>query len=70
MGGCFLIRIDFDDPVAPGLASESPVALGVRGGALEVTDLRIYRDIYYTSSLANTPRHSHGMSTAVQAGSG
>ncbi len=68
-GGCFLIRIDFDDPVAPGLASESPIALGVRGGALEVTDLRIYRDIYYTSSLASTPRHSHGMSTAVKLGS-
>ena len=29
---------DFDDPVAPGLASESPLALGVRGGALEVSE--------------------------------
>jgi signal peptidase I len=60
---------DFDDPIAPGLASESPFSLGVRGGALEVTDLRIYRDIYYTSSLASTPRYSHGMSTAVKLGS-
>ena len=38
----------------------------MRGGALEVNDLRIYRDIYYTSSLANTPRHSQGMSTDVK----
>ena len=60
---------DFDDPIAPGLASESPFSLGVRGGAVEVTDLRIYRDIYYTSSLASTPRYSHGMSTAIKLGS-
>jgi len=59
---------DFDDPLPPGRASDSPIALGVRGGALEVTELKIYRDIYYTSSLANTPRHSHGMSTAVRLG--
>ncbi len=45
-----------------------PIALGVRGGDLEVTELRIYRDIYYTSSLASTPRYSHGMSTAVKLG--
>ena len=43
-------------------------SLGVRGGAVEVTELRIYRDIYYTSSLANTPRYSHGMSTAIKLG--
>jgi signal peptidase I len=60
---------DFDDPVMPGLASESPLSVGVRGGALEVTDLRIYRDIYYTSSLASTPRYSHGMSTPIKLGS-
>lgn len=59
---------DYDNPLASGLASESPVALGVRGGALEVDDLRIYRDIYYTSSLANTPRHSQGMATDVRLG--
>jgi signal peptidase I len=59
---------DFDDPIALGLTSESPVAIGVRGGALEVTDLRIYRDIYYTSSLANTPRRSQGMATDVKLG--
>ena len=60
---------DYDDPLTAGSASESPVALGVRGGAVEVDDLRIYRDIYYTSSLANTPRHSHGMVDGRQVGS-
>ena len=35
---------------------------GCAAGALEVSELRIYRDIYYTSSLANTPRQPHGMS--------
>jgi signal peptidase I len=42
--------------------------LGVRGGELEVSDFLVYRDIYYTSSLANTPRHPHGMGTAVRLG--
>jgi signal peptidase I len=60
---------DYDDPIAPGLASESPISLGVRGGALEVIDLRIFRDIYYTSSLASTPRYSHGMATSIKLGS-
>jgi signal peptidase I len=59
---------DFDDPAAPGQASDSPVALGVCGGAVEVNDLRVYRDIFYTNSLANTPRHPHTMSAAVRLG--
>jgi signal peptidase I len=59
---------DFDASVPAGTSGESPIALGVRGGELEVSDFLIYRDIYYTSSLANTPRHPHGMSTAVRLG--
>jgi signal peptidase I len=60
--------LDFDPPIPAGSSSESPIALGVRGGELEVSELRIYRDIYYTSSLANTPRHPHGMSAPVRLG--
>jgi signal peptidase I len=60
---------DFDDPAASGQSSDNPVSLGVRGGAVEITDLRIYRDIYYTSVLAGTPRYSHGMTAAVTLGS-
>jgi len=59
---------DYDDPVPALPASESPVAMGVRGGALEITEFRIYRDIYYTSALASTPRHSHGMFATVPLG--
>jgi signal peptidase I len=59
---------DFDVSNAVDSSSDSPIALGVRGGELTVSDLRIYRDIYYTSSLANTPRHPHGMSAGVRLG--
>jgi len=59
---------DYDDPRPPAPASESPLAVGVRGGALEISELRIYRDIYYTSALANTPRHPHGMFATVRLG--
>lgn len=59
---------DYDDPIAAGEATDGPVSLGVRGGTVEITDLRIYRDIYYTSSLAGAPRYSHGMSTDVKLG--
>jgi signal peptidase I len=57
---------DVVGPRRPG--SETPVALGVVGGALEVRDFRIYRDVYYTSSLANTPRHPHGLLSTVNLG--
>jgi signal peptidase I len=59
---------DYDAANGSRLGSETPVSLGVHGGAIEVNDLRIYRDIYYTSSLANTPRHSQGMATDVRLG--
>ncbi len=36
-------------------SNESPVSIGVRGGSLEVSEIRVYRDIYYTGTLANTP---------------
>ena len=50
------------------MAKRQPRFVGVRGGAVEVTDLRIYRDIYYTSSLASTPRYSHAMAAAMKLG--
>jgi signal peptidase I len=60
---------DYDDPARGGVGTESPIALGVRGGGMEVADLRVFRDVYYTSSLANTPRHSHGTRGEVRLGS-
>jgi signal peptidase I len=59
---------DYDASRSGSAADESPIALGVRGGSLEVSDLRIYRDIYYTGSLANTPRSPHGMRKPVSLG--
>ena len=38
----------------------------MRGGAAELSEIKIYRDIYYTGMLANTPRQPHGMRGGVQ----
>jgi len=53
---------DYDDPVEARSNDESPVALGVRGGGVDVPELKIYRDIHYTSSLGAVHRHPHGIS--------
>ncbi len=59
---------DYDDPVYSGPESTSPVELGVRGGAAHVDEIGVYRDIYYTSVLANTPRQAHGVRSGVKLG--
>ncbi len=53
--------LDYDNPVAGPPGDDSPIALGVRGGSLSVNDLKIYRDVYYTSALGSLPRHPHGV---------
>ncbi len=58
--------LDYDNPVAGPPGDESPIALGVRGGALSVTDLKIFRDVYYTSALGSIPRHLHGVNGPYQ----
>ena len=53
--------IDYNDPaVGPG-SGDSPVGLGAKGGAVTLDHLRIYRDVYYTSALAFTPRRPFGV---------
>ena len=47
---------------------ESPIGLGVDGGDLTVSDLKIYRDLHYTGTLANTPRQGNGLRSPVQLG--
>jgi signal peptidase I len=59
--------VDYDGLMTPA-KDESPVALAVRGDKAIVSELRIYRDIYYTGRLANTPRLPNGMMTSVQLG--
>ena len=57
--------IDFDDRRMVGRlrdAGQFPVALGVAGGSIEeFRRLRIYRDVYYTGSLALGPRRPFGV---------
>jgi signal peptidase I len=59
---------DYDDPISQLSGAECPLALGVQGGAAEVSEIRVYRDIYYTGTLANTPRRPHGNRSAVVLG--
>jgi signal peptidase I len=54
-------RIGEASPAPPAVTSVSPISIGVRGGSLTVTDLKVYRDVYYTSSLAQLPRHAFGV---------
>ena len=59
---------DFDDAASRGSTSNCPLEFGVRGGAAEVSEIRVYRDIYYTGMLANTPKQPHGLRSGVQLG--
>jgi signal peptidase I len=52
---------DYDDPALIASNDVSPIGIGVRGGIATVSDLKLYRDVYYTSMLAQTPRHPFGI---------
>jgi signal peptidase I len=60
--------IDFDDSVEGPGANESPIAIGVRGGTLSMSNVRVYRDVYYTAALAFTPRRAFGVDQAFRLG--
>jgi signal peptidase I len=60
--------IDFDDPaVGPG-PGDRPVAIGVRNGRAVLSDVRVYRDVYYTSALAYSPRRPFGVDSPYTLG--
>jgi signal peptidase I len=59
---------DYDDPRGTAGVDESPVALGVVDGTVAVNRLRIFRDVYYTSVLANTPRQPFGVDAPYRLG--
>lgn len=48
--------LDFEADSTLPSNSRSPLGIGAVGGWVEVADLRIFRDVYYTSALAYTPR--------------
>ncbi len=60
--------IDFDEPAVGIGRFASPISIGVQGGGLSVTDLKLYRDVHYTSALANAPRRPFGVDTAYVLG--
>jgi signal peptidase I len=60
--------IDYDDPAVVAGSDPSPVALGIRGGPATVSGLRLYRDVHYTSALANVPRRPFGVESPYRLG--
>lgn len=60
--------IDYENPTEGPGVDESPIAFGVRDGTVAIDGLRIYRDVYYTSMLANTPRRPFGVEQPYQLG--
>jgi signal peptidase I len=61
--------VDYDNPRGgPPPDSDNPIALGVEGGDMMISELKIYRDVYYTSSLPNTPRQAQGIRSDVRLG--
>lgn len=53
--------IEFDAPRGGTGPFASPVSIGVQNGGVQVSDLKIYRDVHYTSALANTPGRPAGV---------
>jgi len=60
--------VDYDVPTeGPGLG-ESPIALGAKGGSVALSGLRVFRDVYYTSALAFSPRRPFGVDSPFRLG--
>ena len=62
--------LDYEDPRPGPMADASPIALGVRGGAMTVSDFKVFRDVYYTSTLGGGPRRPHGVQNPYVLGAG
>jgi signal peptidase I len=60
--------VDYDGLLTAWLPDESPIALAIRGGEATLGEFCIYRDIYYTGTLANTPRLPNATMTSVELG--
>lgn len=66
------VPLDYDDPregPAPSAAGSAPIAVGVLGGGwVELADLKVYRDVYYTDSLATASKRPFGVGAPYQLG--
>ncbi len=60
--------IDFNDQTVGPWMSDNPIALGTKDGTVRVSDLRIYRDIYYTNTLRSFPHRAFGVESAYPLG--
>jgi signal peptidase I len=59
---------DYELPRPGPNVGEIPIGVGVDGGELFLRQLRIYRDVHYTGTLAGTPRQGHSVRSAVTLG--
>jgi signal peptidase I len=60
---------DFDDPGPLPWSGDSPAALGVEGGGRATFDhVKVFRDVYYTSALAYSPRRPFGVDAPYSLG--
>jgi signal peptidase I len=49
----------------------NPIGVGIVGsGGIEVFDVQVFRDVYYTDALANAPRKPFGVGTPFELGAG
>ncbi|MDG3006323.1 signal peptidase I [Paludisphaera mucosa] len=69
-GSLLFEPLDYDDPTDSPWNDESPVSIGVRGGAVAVPELRIYRDVHYTSSLGVAHHRPNGILEPYRLGEG
>jgi len=59
---------DIEDSSSYPTADAMPVGLGVVGGSLRVGEFQVFRDVYYTSSLAGITRRPHGVEEPYRLG--
>lgn len=60
-GRLLFTPIDFDDPIGSGPRSPSPIGVGVDEGAARLRNIKIFRDVYYTNSIATGPTRPHAV---------
>ncbi len=60
--------LDFEGVMAGSAPFATPVSIGVQGGGVSLKSVKLYRDVYYTAALANTPKRPHGVENPVVLG--